>query len=68
MSYTGPSRSLKNSFVLLVSRTDKSTKLWVASVMLLFLMHEKDFGEEKESTFVQYMDVTTPLDNVSRAL
>lgn len=64
----GPSRRLGNSFVLLECERDKNTKLWITEIVLLFQMHVNNYGEEKNFAFVQYMDVTSLLDNLDRVL
>lgn len=68
MSEFGLRRDSSNTFVLLEHVSGKNENLWVAKVLLLLYMHIKARVEEKEFSFVQYMDVNLSCDNVDSTL
>ena len=69
ISWDRPSLRRKQSFIVIKGFEDEHKDvLWVAKVIFLFRFSHKRPPEKKDLAFVQFMEVTPPLDGVDDAL
>ena len=62
----GPNKVPMYSYVLIRGESGGKEGIWVAKVLLLF--HMTFAGVKEQCAFIQYMECTTPLDDVDRRL
>lgn len=64
----GSDKAMKYSFLIIGWEKEKESVLWIAKILLLFVLKMQGNLAAKESAFLRYMQCTKSLDDIDREL